>query len=80
MTLTNDVELAGGAFNVVPGGYKRGRRKALAVSRPAARKVVRTEFGPFTGGFGQAVAEGPGPHVRGWDGITVGPAFDGQKR
>src|SRR5918994_5588226 len=76
MPLTNDIELNGVSFNVVPGTYKKGLRKRLAVSKPAARKITRTTFGPFTGGFGQATAEA-GENTAGWSGVTVGPAFDG---
>ena len=76
MVLSNDVELAGLAYNVVPGGYKKGRRKPLTVSRPAARKITRTELGPFAGGLGQAVVAGNAA-TAGWEGATVGPAFAG---
>ena len=74
--LTNDIELNGVSFNVVPGTYKKGLRKRQAVSKPAARKITRTTFGPFTDGFGQAIAAASA-NTGGWSGVTVGPAFDG---
>jgi hypothetical protein len=74
--LTNDIELNGVSFSVVPGAYKKGLRKPLAVSKPAARRITRTAFGPFRGGLGQAMATELG-NTAGWDGLTVGPAFDG---
>jgi hypothetical protein len=74
--LTNDIELNGVSFNVVPGTYKKGLRKRQAVSKPAARKIMRTTFGPFTDGFGQALAAASA-NTGGWSGVTVGPAFDG---
>lgn len=74
--LTNDVELAGIPYTIVPGGYSKGRRKPLAVSRPAARKTRRVEIGPFAGGLGQARVEGD-VATAGWEGLTVGPAFEG---
>ena len=43
MVLSNDVELNGVAFNVVPGTYERTRRKPLAVRKPAARNRGRAE-------------------------------------
>ena len=46
------------------------------MSKPAARRITRTTFGPFTDGFGQAIASSGENHV-GWSGVTVGPAFDG---
>ena len=36
--LSNDIELNGVSFNVVPGTYKKGLRKRQAVSKPAARR------------------------------------------
>src|SRR5215213_1975254 len=74
MTLTNDVELGGVAYNLVPGSYKKGRRKALSVSKPAARKIGEVSFGPFGRGLLAATAA---DEERGWEGITVGPVFDG---
>ncbi|MCD6032987.1 MAG: hypothetical protein K0S78_5169 [Thermomicrobiales bacterium] len=74
--LSNDIELNGVSFNVVPGTYKKGLRKRQSVSKPGARKITRTTFGPFTDGFGQAIAD-PGENHAGWSGVTVGPAFDG---
>ena len=74
--LSNDIELNGVGYNVVPGSYKKGLRKRLAVSKPAARKITRTTFGPFGRGFGRAVAEA-GENTAGWTGIGVGSAFDG---
>jgi hypothetical protein len=76
MTLTQDIELNGVSFNVVPGAYKKGLRKPLSVSKPAARQIARTTFGPFTKGFGQAIAA-PGANEAGWSGVSVGPAFGG---
>src|SRR5215216_451113 len=76
MVLTNDIELNGVSYNVAPGTYKKGLRKRLAVSKPAARTVTRTTFGPFTDGFWQAIAEA-GENRAGWSGVTVGPAFGG---
>ena len=95
MTHVQDIELNGVAFNVVPGAYKKGLKRAptvsfdaplkptrgviprrpLAVSQPV-RRVIRTEFGPFRGGLGQAVLEGNRGRA-GWEGLSVGPAFDG---
>src|SRR5215208_4885804 len=74
MVLANDVEIAGVSYSVVPGGYERGRRKPLAVSKPAARKTGRAEFGPFGDGLLLPTAN---DGEQGWSGITVGPAFDG---
>jgi hypothetical protein len=74
--LSNDIELNGISYNVVPGTYKKGLRKRLAVSKPAARRIARTTFGPFTKGFGQAIAA-PGANEAGWSGVSVGPAFAG---
>jgi hypothetical protein len=72
--LSNDVELHGANYNVVPGTYERGRRKPLAVSKPGTRKTGRAEFGPFSQGLLQATGN---DGERGWGGITVGPVFDG---
>ena len=74
--LSNDIELNGIGYSVVPGSYRKGLRKRQAVSKPAARTVTRTTFGPFTDGFGQAIAEA-GENRAGWSGVTVGPAFGG---
>jgi hypothetical protein len=74
--LSNDIELNGISYNVVPGSYKKGLRKRQTVGKPAARKITRTTFGPFTDGFGQAIAEA-GENRAGWSGVTVGPAFGG---
>jgi hypothetical protein len=75
MVLSNDIELNGVSYNVVPGAYKKGLRKALSVSMPPARRVGTAEFGPFARGLLQATAE---DEERGWEGITVGPVFDGE--
>jgi hypothetical protein len=75
MPLTNDIELNGVAFNVVPGAYKKGLRKPLAVSKPPARKSGNTVFGPFERGVLQASDE---DEERGWSSLTVGPVFDGE--
>jgi hypothetical protein len=75
MVLSNDIELNGVSYNVVPGAYKKGLRKALSVSKPPARRVGTAEFGPFSRGLLQATAE---DEERGWEGITVGPVFDGE--
>ena len=77
--MSNDIELNGVSYNVVPGTYKKGLRKRQTVSKPAARKITRTTFGPFTDGFGQAIAES-GENTAGWSGVTVRPAFNGLKR
>src|SRR5687767_245754 len=74
--LSNDILLNGVDYNVVPGSYKKGLRKRLSPSKPAARTITRTELGPFSGGLGQAVVAGTAA-TSGWEGITVGPAFDG---
>ena len=77
MVLSNDVELNGVAFNVVPGTYERTRRKPLAVRKPAARNRGRAEFGPFNRGALQAVAI---DDEQGWECLTVGPVYDGLTR
>ena len=74
--LSNDVLLNGVPYNVVPGAYKKTLRKRLSPSKPAARRITRTEIAPFNGGLGQAVVEGNAT-TAGWEGLTVGPAFDG---
>src|SRR5688500_12534328 len=74
--LSNDVLLNGVAYNVVPGAYKKMLRKRLSPNKPAARRITRTELGPFSGGLGQSVVEGSAA-TAGWDGLTTGPAFDG---
>ena len=73
--LSNDIELNGVAFNVVPGSYKKGLRKRLAVRSPAARRVGTAKFGPFERGVLQASDE---DEERGWSSVTVGPVFDGE--
>ena len=75
MTLVQDIELNGVSFNVVPGAYKKGLRRPLAVSKPAARRTGKAIFGPFDRGLLQATAE---DDERGWGGLTVGPVFDGE--
>jgi hypothetical protein len=75
MVLSQDIELNGVSFNVVPGAYKKGLRKAQSVSRPAARRTGAAIFGPFERGLLQASAA---DDERGWEGITVGPVFDGE--
>ena len=45
--LSNDVVLNGVAYNVVPGSDKKGLRKRLSPSKPAACTITRTEIGPF---------------------------------
>ena len=47
MALTNDIELNGVSYNVVPGTYKKGLRKPQAVSKPPARRIGQAIFGPF---------------------------------
>ena len=74
MPLTNDIELNGVAFNVVPGAYKKGLRKAQSVARPPARRTGKAIFGPFERGVLQAADE---DEERGWRSLTVGPVFDG---
>jgi hypothetical protein len=75
MALTNDIELNGVSYNVVPGSYKKGLRKRLAVSKPAARRIGTAEFGPFERGVLQASAD---DEDQGWSSLTVGPVFDGE--
>jgi hypothetical protein len=75
MPLTNDIELNGVAFNVVPGAYKKGLRKPIAVSNPARRRTGTTVFGPFDRGVLQASDD---DEERGWSSLTVGPVFDGE--
>ena len=73
--LSNDIELAGTPFNVVPGSYKKGLRKAQSVGKPPARKIGKAIFGPFARGVLQA---SDGDDERGWSSLTVGPVFDGE--
>src|ERR687897_3466440 len=73
--LSNDIELNGVAYNVVLGAYKKGLRKALAVSKPPARRIGNAIFGPFERGVLQASDE---DEERGWSSLTVGPVFDGE--
>jgi hypothetical protein len=73
--LTNDIELAGTPYTVLPGAYKKGLRKPLAVSKPAARRTGVKVFGPFDRGVLQA---SDGDDERGWSSLTVGPVFDGE--
>jgi hypothetical protein len=40
--LSNDVELNGVEYNVVPGQYKKLLRKRQSPSKPAARRIGRT--------------------------------------
>ena len=47
--LSNDIELNGVAYNVVPGAYKKGLRKALAVSKPPARRIGNAIFDRSSG-------------------------------
>ena len=75
MPLTQDIELNGVSFNVVPGAYTKGLRKRLAVSKPPARKTGTAIFGPFQRGVLQASSE---DDERGWSSLTVGPVFDGE--
>jgi hypothetical protein len=73
--LSNDIELAGTPYNVVPGSYKKGLRKAQTVSKPPARRIGKAIFGPFERGVLQASDE---DEERGWSSLTVGPVFDGE--
>ena len=75
MVLSNDVELNGVQYNVVPGTYKKSLRKPQAVSRPPARRIGQAIFGPFQRGVLQASDE---DEERGWSSLTVGPVFDGE--
>ena len=75
MPLSNDIELNGVSYNVVPGAYRKGLRKPLAVSKPPARRTGNAIFGPFERGLLQASAD---DDERGWDCLTVGPVFDGE--
>src|SRR3954452_9264860 len=75
MPLTQDIELNGVQYNVVPGSYKKLLRKPLAVSKPPARKIGTTIFGPFERGVLQASSE---DDERGWSSLTGGPVFDGE--
>ena len=76
MVLSNDIELNGVSYNVVPGAYKKGLRKAQSGEQAAgAAHRARRSSGPSTRGLLQATAE---DEERGWEGITVGPVFDGE--
>src|SRR5918993_742376 len=75
MALTQDIELNGVSYNVVPGTYKKSLRKPQSVSRPPARRTGSAIFGPFERGVLQASDE---DDERGWSSLTVGPVFDGE--
>jgi hypothetical protein len=68
--LSSDVVLNVVAYNVVLGLDKKGLRKRLSPSKPAARTITRAEIGPFPCGPGQAVVAGTSAIV-GWDGLTA---------
>jgi hypothetical protein len=70
----NDITLNGVGYTVVPGSY----RKRSAVSVP--REVRRLEVGPFGAGQRRAFGTEGDRESDGdaWDGLAVGPCFDGQ--
>jgi hypothetical protein len=72
--LVNDVALGGLQLNVVPGSYRK-RNKGTG-GRPASfQRVTIDQFAGQRRAFGKEDAEAAG---FAWDGLGVGPAFDGQ--
>jgi hypothetical protein len=72
----NDITLNNTGYTVVPGNYRK-RSAAVAVERA----VRRLEVGPFGAGQRQAISSVPRPPSSvpiAWDGLAVGPCFDGQ--
>ena len=77
MVLSNDIELNGVTYNVVPGAYKKGlRKRARGEQAAGAARSAQASFGPFARGLLQASRRGRASG--GWEGITVGPVFDGE--
>jgi hypothetical protein len=82
LTLTNDITLAGVAYTVVPGAYRK--RGAPATPATLPRDVHRLVLRDFAAGLTQAIARHPTPDTRhpslGWapEIAQVGPCFDGQ--
>jgi transcriptional regulator with XRE-family HTH domain len=71
MPQTTDVEIGGAGYMLAPGTYRR-EQDGLPEGRPG-RVVVRD----FFGGQRRAVQL---ERDRGWDGLGVGPAYDGQTK
>jgi hypothetical protein len=74
VSLVNDVALGGLQLNVAPGSYRK--RNKRTGGRPASfERITLDRFAGQRAAFADDVAEGEGFS---WDGVGVGPAFDGR--